>query len=70
MAAGPLGAKVRTAPDTDARLIVHLAAGTPLAVTGRAQASGHSWYRVLLPDNRWGFVRDDVVEHLGRTTKQ
>jgi hypothetical protein len=70
MSAGPLGAKVRAAPSTDARLIAHLAAGTPLAVTGRAQASGHSWFRVLLPDNRWGFVRGDVVEHARGAAKQ
>jgi hypothetical protein len=39
-------------------------------VTGRAQASGHSWFRVLLPDNRWGFVRGDVVEHSRGAAKQ
>jgi uncharacterized protein YraI len=70
MSAGPLGAKVRAAPSTDATLIVHLAAGAPLAVTGRTQASGRSWFRVMLPDNRWGFVRDDVVEDSSRTAKQ
>jgi hypothetical protein len=63
MAAGPAGAKVRAAPRIDAPQIVRLEAGSNLRVTGRTEAeAGHYWYRVVLPDGRTGFVRDDVVQ--------
>jgi hypothetical protein len=63
MAAGAAGAKVRAAPRIDAPQIVRLEAGSNLRVTGRTEAeAGHYWYRVVLPDGRTGFVRDDVVQ--------
>jgi SH3-like domain-containing protein len=62
MAARRAGANVRSAPHIRAPLIVRLEAGSRLRITGRRQASGHTWFRVVVPDGRVGFVRDDVVE--------
>jgi hypothetical protein len=60
-AAGPDGANVRSAPTIGAPLLVRLDAGSDLRITGRTQAAGRTWYRVVLGDGRQGFVRDDVV---------
>jgi hypothetical protein len=62
MTAGRAGANVRAAPSTDARLIVRVGAGSDLRAIGRERVSGRTWFRVVAPDGREGFVRDDVVE--------
>jgi len=59
--AGHAGAKIRTAPSRSARVIVRVAAGAELAVTGRRRVGDHTWYRVRTEDGREGFARDDVL---------
>jgi hypothetical protein len=62
ISAGRDGANVRAAPRAGAQVVARLEAGTALQVTGRTQALGHSWFRIVLPDRRIGFVRGDVIE--------
>ena len=62
MTAGRAGANVRSAPNIDAPLIVRVGAGSDLRAIGRERVSGRTWFRVVAPDGREGFVRDDVVE--------
>jgi hypothetical protein len=64
ISAGRDGANVRAAPRSGAPVVARLEAGTALQVTGRAEAFGHSWFRVVLPDRRIGFVRGDVIEQV------
>jgi hypothetical protein len=59
--AGPAGARVRTAPGTNAPQVVRLAANAPVTVTGRLRQGQHWWLRVQLQDGRIGFARDDVL---------
>jgi hypothetical protein len=59
--AGRGGANVRNYPLTSGTLLAHIAEGTRLGVTGRLQVQGHWWFRVVMPDERVGFVREDVV---------
>jgi hypothetical protein len=63
--AGRAGAKVRTAPSRTARVVVRVAAGAELAVTGRRRIGEHTWYRVRTEDGREGFARDDVLVSAG-----
>jgi hypothetical protein len=60
-AAGRAGAKIRTGPARNARVIVRVAAGAELSVTGRRRVGEHTWYRVRTEDGREGFARDDVL---------
>jgi hypothetical protein len=59
--AGRAGAKIRTGPARNARVIVRLARGADVSVTGKRRVAGHWWYRVRLEDGREGFARDDVL---------
>jgi hypothetical protein len=67
ISAGRDGANVRAAPRAGAQVVARLEAGTALQVTGRTQAFGHSWFRIVLPDRRIGFVRGDVIEQAQQT---
>jgi hypothetical protein len=59
--AGRNGASVRDYPLTTGELIVEAPARTPMRVTGRRNVQGQWWFRVVLEDERVGFVREDVV---------
>jgi hypothetical protein len=59
--AGRGGANVRSYPLTSGTLLAQVAEGTRLGVTGRLQVQGRWWFRVVMPDERVGFVREDVV---------
>jgi Bacterial SH3 domain len=60
-AAGRAGAKIRVGPARNARVIVRVAAGAELSVTGRRRIGEHTWYRVRTEDGQEGFARDDVL---------
>lgn len=60
-AAGRAGAKIRTGPARNARVIVRVDPGADLSVTGRRRVGEHTWYRVRTEDGREGFARDDVL---------
>jgi hypothetical protein len=59
--AGRAGANVRDYPLTSGTLLANVPNGTRLRVTGRLQVQGDWWFRVVMPDQRVGFVRSDVV---------
>jgi len=59
--AGRAGAKIRTGAARNARVIVRVAAGAELTVTGRRRVGEHWWYRVRTADGEEGFARDDVL---------
>ncbi|MBX3428974.1 MAG: TIR domain-containing protein [Hyphomonadaceae bacterium] len=59
--AGRAGAKVRTAPRRNSRVIVRVAAAAQMQATGKIRQGDHWWLRVTLADGRAGYVRDDVV---------
>lgn len=59
--AGRAGARIRTAPSTNARQIVRLEAAAPVTVTGRLRQGSHWWLRVETEDGQTGFARDDVL---------
>lgn len=65
--AGRAGAKVRTAPRRNARVIVRVAAASEMQATGKIREGAHWWLRVTLADGRTGYVRDDVVTAESRT---
>ena len=65
--AGRAGAKVRTAPRRNARVIVRVAAAAQMEATGKIREGQHWWLRVTLADGRSGYVRDDVVAPESRT---
>jgi len=65
--AGRAGAKVRTAPRRNARVIVRVAAAADMQVTGKIREGDHWWLRVTLGDGRTGYVRDDVITAQSRT---
>ncbi|MBW8755490.1 MAG: caspase family protein [Sphingomonadales bacterium] len=53
-------ARLRVAPETGAAIVTQLAAGTPLAATGRSD--DNAWWRVTLSDGRSGFIAAAVVD--------
>ncbi|MGD9965443.1 MAG: SH3 domain-containing protein [Hyphomonadaceae bacterium] len=55
------GANVRDYPLLSGDLLANVPQGTRLRVTGRLNVQGHWWFRVVMPDERVGFVREDVV---------
>ncbi|MGD9980595.1 MAG: SH3 domain-containing protein [Hyphomonadaceae bacterium] len=55
------GANVRDYPLTSGDLLANVPQGTRLRVTGRLNVQGRWWFRVVMPDERVGFVREDVV---------
>lgn len=63
--AGIHGAKVRPNPDRNSTHLVHLPAGTLIAINGRLtveSATGtHVWYRTELAGGNQGFVRSDTL---------
>lgn len=59
--AGRAGANVRDYPLISGTLLANVPTGTRLRVTGRLQVQGDWWFRVVMPDQRVGFVRSDVV---------
>ncbi len=59
--AGRAGAKIRTSPARNARVIVRIARGDDVSIVGKRRLSGHWWYRVRLEDGREGYARDDVL---------
>lgn len=59
--AGRGGANVRDYPLTSGTLLANVPSGTRLRVTGRLEVQGDWWFRVVMPDQRVGFVRSDVV---------
>lgn len=59
--AGRAGANIRDYPLTSGTLLANVPTGTRLQVTGRLQVQGDWWFRVVMPDQRVGFVRSDVV---------
>ena len=59
--AGRAGAKVRTAPRRNARVIVRVSASASMQATGKVREGQYWWVRVTLADGRIGFVREDVV---------
>jgi hypothetical protein len=59
--AGRAGANVRDYPLTSGTLLANVPRGTRLRVTGRLEVQGDWWFRVVMPDQRVGFVRSDVV---------
>ncbi|WP_167755773.1 TonB family protein [Vitreimonas flagellata] len=61
LAAGSQGANVRAAASLQAEALIRLAPNTSLNVTGRIEGEDHIWYRVVIDDDRVGFVRDDVT---------
>jgi hypothetical protein len=63
--AGRAGAKIRTGPARNARVIVRVPAGAELTVTGQRRIGEHTWYRVRTEDGREGFARDDVLVAAG-----
>jgi hypothetical protein len=60
-AAGRAGAKIRTSPSRSARVIVRVASGAELTITGKRRIGEHWWYRVRTADGQEGFARDDVL---------
>lgn len=59
--AGRNGANVRDYPLTTGELIFDAPPRTPMRVTGRRMVQGQWWFRVVLEDQRVGFVREDVA---------
>jgi hypothetical protein len=59
--AGRNGANVRDYPLTTGELIFEAPPRTPMRVTGRRMVQGQWWFRVVLEDQRVGFVREDVA---------
>jgi hypothetical protein len=59
--AGRAGAKIRTGPGRNARVIVRVNAGAELTVTGRRRVGEHTWYRVETASGQEGYARDDVL---------
>lgn len=55
------GANVRDYPLPNADILVELAAATPLNINGRLNVQGDWWFRVVLEDQRVGFVREDAI---------
>jgi hypothetical protein len=66
--AGRAGAKIRTSPSRSARVIVRVASGAELSITGKRRIGEHWWYRVRTADGQEGFARDDVVTAPGGGT--
>ena len=63
--AGHAGAKIRTSPARNGRVIVRIARGADVTLIGRRRAGGHWWYWVRLEDGREGYARDDVLTARG-----
>ena len=42
-------------------MIVRVASGAELTITGKRRVGDHWWYRVRTDDGQEGFARDDVV---------
>jgi hypothetical protein len=61
LVAGRGGANVRDYPLTTGDLLANVPQGTRLRVNGRLRVQGQWWFRVVMPDERVGFVREDVV---------
>ena len=59
--AGRAGAKIRTGPARNSRIIVRVESGAAVTITGTLQHGGHRWFLVTLQDGREGFARDDVI---------
>jgi len=59
--AGRAGAKIRTSTSRSGRVIVRVASGAELTITGKRRVGDHWWYRVRTADGQEGFARDDVV---------
>lgn len=59
--AGRAGAKIRTSPSRTAHMIVRIARGAEVSITGKRRIGAHWWYRVQLEDGREGFARGDVL---------
>lgn len=59
--AGRAGAKIRTSPSRSGRVIVRVASGAELTITGKRRIGEHWWYRVRTADGQEGFARDDVL---------
>jgi hypothetical protein len=59
--AGRAGAKIRISPSRSGRVIVRVASGAALTITGKRRVGDHWWYRVRTADGQEGFARDDVV---------
>lgn len=66
--AGRAGAKIRTSPSRSARVIVRIARGVELSITGKRRIGEHWWYRVRTSDGQEGFARDDVLTAPGGGT--
>ncbi|QGZ95173.1 Bacterial SH3 domain protein [Terricaulis silvestris] len=67
-AAGRAGAKIRTSPSRSARVIVRVASGAALTITGKRRIGEHWWYRVRTAEGQEGFARDDVLTAPGGGT--
>lgn len=59
--AGRAGAKIRMSPSRSGRVIVRVARGAELTITGKRRIGEHWWYRVRTADGQEGFARDDVL---------
>lgn len=59
--AGRAGAKIRASASRSGRVIVRVASGAALTITGKRRVGGHWWYRVRTADGQEGFARDDVL---------
>ncbi len=59
--AGASGANVRGYPLPSATILTELPARAPLNITGRLNVQGVWWFRVVLEDERIGFVHQSVV---------
>lgn len=59
--AGAAGANVRDYPLPHATLLVELPARSPLNINGRLNVQGEWWFRVVLPDQRIGFVHQSAI---------
>ena len=59
--AGRAGAKIRVSPSRSGRVLVRVASGAELTITGKRHIGEHWWYRVRTADGQEGFARDDVL---------
>ena len=59
--AGGAGAKIRSTPSRSGRVLVRVASGAALTITGKRRIGEHWWYRVRTAEGQEGFARDDVL---------
>ncbi len=60
-------ANVRAEPGTSAAVLGRIAAGATVKVTGQTTAGGATWYKVVLPTGKEGYVLGELLAEKGPT---